>query len=219
MCLWKRSSVFHSFTAFLEMESVCMVSGCRLDGRAIAIWSQAAANDLSCRLCVQTSSGAHPASYPVDTEGSLPGVKAGGVWRSPLHLVPKSRISRSYNSSHPCRLLGGSGTSRLLLSSLFHHGMKNYPKSCSLEKITFFLLPEELNPLVGRLFKSASLNNRNYLFTAFEEGTTLKNVLHCAFFPLSVRTAVVMRQLLRHSRTAYSLTVSSKALGPSVTFL
>jgi hypothetical protein len=79
-------------------------------------------------------------------------------------------------------LLGGSGISRLLISSLIHHGMKNYPESCSLEKNTIFLLPEEMNPLIGKLFKSASLINGNYLFTAFEEGTALKNVLHCAFF-------------------------------------
>jgi hypothetical protein len=34
------------------------------------------AEDFSSSLCVQTSSGAHPESYPMDIGGSLPGGKA-----------------------------------------------------------------------------------------------------------------------------------------------
>jgi hypothetical protein len=53
-------------------------------------------------LCVQTSSGAHPASYPMSTAGGpFPGVKHGlGVTLTAHpHLVLRSRISKSYISS------------------------------------------------------------------------------------------------------------------------
>jgi hypothetical protein len=42
---------------------------------------------------VQTGSGAHPASYPMDTRGSFPGDKTAKAWIWPthLHLVPRSR--------------------------------------------------------------------------------------------------------------------------------
>jgi hypothetical protein len=33
---------------------------------------------------VQTGSGAHPVSYPIDTGGSFPGGKAARAWCSPL---------------------------------------------------------------------------------------------------------------------------------------
>jgi len=39
--------------------------------------------------CVQTGSGAHPASYPTGTGVSFPGGKAAGAWS---YLVPKSRM-------------------------------------------------------------------------------------------------------------------------------
>jgi hypothetical protein len=51
--------------------SVSIVSAYGLDERAIEIRSPAEAKDLSSSLCVQTSSGAHPASY-----GFFSGVKA-----------------------------------------------------------------------------------------------------------------------------------------------
>jgi hypothetical protein len=35
----------------------------------------------------QTDSGAHPASYPMDTTGSFPGGKAPGAWSSPLNTI------------------------------------------------------------------------------------------------------------------------------------
>jgi hypothetical protein len=37
--------------------------------------------------CVQTGSGAHPASYPMDTRGSAPGGKATGAWSWPLTSI------------------------------------------------------------------------------------------------------------------------------------
>jgi hypothetical protein len=53
-----------------------IVSDYGLDDRAIRVRFQAGANDFSCSLCVQTGSGAHPASYPMVTGGPFPGGKA-----------------------------------------------------------------------------------------------------------------------------------------------
>jgi hypothetical protein len=46
-----------------------------LDDRAIGVRSPAGAKDFSSSLCVQTGSGAHPASYTMGTGGPFPGVK------------------------------------------------------------------------------------------------------------------------------------------------
>jgi hypothetical protein len=56
--------------------SVSIVSGYGLDDRAIEVRSLAGAKDFSCRLCVQTGSGAHPVSCTMGTGGPFPGVKA-----------------------------------------------------------------------------------------------------------------------------------------------
>jgi hypothetical protein len=53
-----------------------IVSDYGLDDRAIRVRSPAGAKDFSCSLCVQTGSGAHPASCPMGTGGLSPGVKA-----------------------------------------------------------------------------------------------------------------------------------------------
>jgi hypothetical protein len=47
-----------------------------LDDRAIGVRSPAGAKDFSSTLCIQTGSGAHPASCPVGTGGPFPGGKA-----------------------------------------------------------------------------------------------------------------------------------------------
>jgi hypothetical protein len=52
------------------------VSDYGLDDRAIGVRSPAGAKDFSSILCVQTGSGAHPASCPMGTWGPSPGVKA-----------------------------------------------------------------------------------------------------------------------------------------------
>jgi hypothetical protein len=59
------------------------------------------AKDFSSSLRVQSSSEAHPASYPMGTGGPFPGVKRGpGVTLTTHpHLVPRSRMSRSFISS------------------------------------------------------------------------------------------------------------------------
>jgi hypothetical protein len=53
-----------------------IVSGYGLDARAIEVRSSAEAKDFSSSLCVQTGSGAHPASCTMGTGGPFPGVKA-----------------------------------------------------------------------------------------------------------------------------------------------
>jgi hypothetical protein len=63
--------------------------------------STAEAKDFSYSLCVETSSDSHPAPYLVGTGGPFPGGKARAgrdADHSP-HLVPRSRMSRSYTSS------------------------------------------------------------------------------------------------------------------------
>jgi hypothetical protein len=52
------------------------VSDYGLDYRAIGVRSPAGVKDFSSNLCVQTSSGAHPASSPMGTGGPFPGGKA-----------------------------------------------------------------------------------------------------------------------------------------------
>jgi hypothetical protein len=57
--------------------TVIIVSDYVLDDRAIGARSPAEAVDFSSSLCVQTSFGAHSASYPMGTGGPFPGVKSG----------------------------------------------------------------------------------------------------------------------------------------------
>jgi hypothetical protein len=53
-----------------------IVSDYGLDEWAIGVRSPAGAKDFSAILCVQTGSGAHPASCTVGTGGPFPGVKS-----------------------------------------------------------------------------------------------------------------------------------------------
>jgi hypothetical protein len=52
------------------------VSDYGLDDRKIEVQSPTGAEDFSSSLCVQTGSGAHPASYPMGTGGPFAGGKA-----------------------------------------------------------------------------------------------------------------------------------------------
>jgi hypothetical protein len=52
------------------------VSDYALDNREIDVRSPTGAEDFSSSPCVQTGSGAHPASYPMGTGGSFLGGKA-----------------------------------------------------------------------------------------------------------------------------------------------
>jgi hypothetical protein len=89
-----------------------IVSDYRLENWTTGVRYPAEAKDFSSSLCVQTSSETHPASYPVGTGGPFPGVKGGRVvtLTTPTHLVPRSRMIRSYTPTPHCRLHGGSGT-------------------------------------------------------------------------------------------------------------
>jgi len=64
--------------------------------------------DFSSSLCVQTGSGAHPASCTTGSGVLSPGLKHGqGVTLATRsHPVPRSWMSRSYTSSPPKRLRG-----------------------------------------------------------------------------------------------------------------
>jgi hypothetical protein len=75
------------------------------DDRAIGVRSPAGAKDFSSVLCVQTGSGAHPASCTMGTGSPFPGAKRGRgmTLTTHPHLVPRSRMSRSYTSSPPKR--------------------------------------------------------------------------------------------------------------------
>jgi hypothetical protein len=75
-----------------RVSSGSIVSDYGLDDRAIGVRSPAGAEDFSSNLCVQTGSGAHPASCTMGTGVLSPGVKRGrGVMLTTHpHLVPRS---------------------------------------------------------------------------------------------------------------------------------
>jgi hypothetical protein len=50
-----------------------------LDDQGSTVRFPAEAGNFSLHHCVQNSSGAHPASYPMSTRGSFPGGKAAGA--------------------------------------------------------------------------------------------------------------------------------------------
>jgi hypothetical protein len=98
-----------------RVSSGSIVSDYGLDDRAIRVRSPSGAEDFSSSLCVQTGSGAHPASCTMGTGVLSPGVKARpglDADHSP-HLVPRSRMSRSYTSSPPSASMACSGTAFL----------------------------------------------------------------------------------------------------------
>jgi hypothetical protein len=64
--------IIHSVSDREPSSSVSIVSDYGLDDWAIDVWSSAEAVDFSSGLCAQTSSGAHPASYPTGTIGPFP---------------------------------------------------------------------------------------------------------------------------------------------------
>jgi hypothetical protein len=114
---------FSKITAVLTIHwepgsSVSIVSDYELDNRAIGVRSPAGAKDFFSILCVQTGSGAHPASCTMGTEGPFPRVKRGrGVTLTTHpHLLPKSLLSRSYTSSHPSASMARNGTALPLLT-------------------------------------------------------------------------------------------------------
>jgi hypothetical protein len=69
--------------------SVSIVSDYGLDDREIEVWSPTGAKDFSSNLCVQTGSGAHPASCTMGNEDPFPGGKA-RPGRDAYHSPPSS---------------------------------------------------------------------------------------------------------------------------------
>jgi hypothetical protein len=85
------SKILVQFIIFLcePGSSVSIVSGYGLDDQVIEVRSPAEANDFFSILCVQTDSGAHPASCTMGTGGPFPGAKA-RTERDAVHSPPFS---------------------------------------------------------------------------------------------------------------------------------
>jgi hypothetical protein len=88
--------------------SVSIVSDYRLDDRGSM---PGRGKGFFCSLCIQSSSEVHPASYPMSTGCPFLGVKRGrgATLTTHPHLVPRSKMNRSYISSSPWRLNGVAG--------------------------------------------------------------------------------------------------------------
>jgi hypothetical protein len=82
-----------------------IVSDYGLDDRAIGVRFQEGAKNFSSNLCVQTGTEARPVFNTMSIGGPFAGAKRGrGVTLTTHpHLVPRSRMSRSYTSSPPKR--------------------------------------------------------------------------------------------------------------------
>jgi hypothetical protein len=63
--------------------AVGIATGNGLNNRGVGV-RVLAVQDFYILHVIQTDSGAHQASYSMDTEGSFPGTKAAGVWSWPL---------------------------------------------------------------------------------------------------------------------------------------
>jgi hypothetical protein len=64
--------------------SVSIVTSYGIDNQGSRVQFLVGAGNFSLCHCVQTSSGAHPASYPMGTWGSFPRGKVARVWSWPL---------------------------------------------------------------------------------------------------------------------------------------
>jgi hypothetical protein len=77
ICSWPWWWNLRNVCLFMSrVSSGSIVSDYGLDDRAIGVRSRAGAEDFSSILCVQTGSGAHPASCKMGTGGPFPGGKA-----------------------------------------------------------------------------------------------------------------------------------------------
>jgi hypothetical protein len=79
----------YSLTMGSRVSSGSIMSDYGLDDRAIGVRFPAGAKDISSNLCVQSGSGAHPASCTVGTGGPFPGGKA-RLGRDADHSPPSS---------------------------------------------------------------------------------------------------------------------------------
>jgi hypothetical protein len=110
--LWASNTGFLRTTAMIYLSLICycftiytlplisgsrcssfsIVSGYGLDDRAMRFDSRQRQEDFSSRLCVQTWSGAHPASCTMRTEGPFPGGMRG---RGVILIIRHHLVSRS----------------------------------------------------------------------------------------------------------------------------
>jgi hypothetical protein len=109
--LWWRENARHCRESNLNHPPRSQITRLRYAGLALYVFGQRSIQiikDFSSNLCVQTGSGAHPASCTMGTGGPFPGGKARPRRDADHshHLVPKSWMSRSYTSSLP-KLLHG----------------------------------------------------------------------------------------------------------------
>jgi hypothetical protein len=87
--------------------SVGIALGYRLDDRGSTVWFPAGAENFSLHHRLQNGSGTHPASYPMGTRGSFPGVKRLG--READHSPPSSAEVKEWVELYlhsPIRLYG-----------------------------------------------------------------------------------------------------------------
>jgi hypothetical protein len=84
------------------------------------VWSPTEAEDFSSNLCVQTGSGAHPASYIMGTGGSFPGGKARPGRDSDHSLPSNAEVKKEkdlYLLSPKCASMGRNETTLPLLNT------------------------------------------------------------------------------------------------------
>jgi hypothetical protein len=94
--------------------SVSIVSDCRLDEKATEVRSPAETKNFHPSLCAHITPEVHPSSCPMGTGSPFPGRDA----NHSTHLVPTSRISRSYTPFPSYRLHGGNVTPLHYFTSL-----------------------------------------------------------------------------------------------------
>jgi hypothetical protein len=94
----------------------CLATGWTTERSRFDPWQKR--KDFSSSFCVQTSSGAHPATCKMGTGVLSPGLKCdrGVTLTTHPHIVPRSRMSRSYTPLHPSSSLECSGTALTLTS-------------------------------------------------------------------------------------------------------
>jgi hypothetical protein len=95
------------------------VSGYELNDRAIGVRSPEGEKDFSCSLCVQTGSGAHPASCIMGTRDPFPGAKARprrDADHSPLSSAEVENEYELYHLSPPRAFMACSKTALALVS-------------------------------------------------------------------------------------------------------
>jgi hypothetical protein len=83
-CLWIYLIIFLLYPPVSRDSAVGIATGCGLDDQGVG-FHVPTGQAFSLLYVVQTSSGAHPASYPMGTRAFFPGGKAAGAWSWPLN--------------------------------------------------------------------------------------------------------------------------------------